>query len=105
MCICQREIASIAPKDGVMTAAIEMYDSPLWGEAISKYLKDAKKLHALTYKQLSVRLSAMGIEQTAGNLSTKFNRGTISSQLFCACLIAMNERTINLEDIAKTIDK
>jgi len=72
------------------------FHSPAWANAISQQLKEAKKLHALSYKNLSERLAALGIEQSPENLNSKFNRGIISAQLFCACLIAMGETSIDL---------
>jgi len=86
-------------KEATMGKQHPTFHSPAWANAISKQLKEAKSLHALSYKNLSERLEAMGIEQTPENLSSKFNRGIISAQLFCACLIAMGETTLDLSAV------
>ncbi|MFT7560955.1 MAG: hypothetical protein ACI93R_002880 [Flavobacteriales bacterium] len=81
------------------------FDSTIWARAISRYLLEEKSVNALSYKQIKGRLMDIGIDQSTANLSSKFNRGSISAQLFCATLIAIGETTVDLEKIQSFVEE
>ena len=74
-------------------------NTEIWSEAIKKYLMSKKKLHVLSYQDLSRKLALYEIKQTPKNLSAKFNQGTLSAALMISSLLAMGEKTINLNEL------
>ncbi|WP_348675898.1 DUF6471 domain-containing protein [uncultured Abyssibacter sp.] len=57
-------------------------------------LKAEKARHGLTFENLSQRLKAIGIEQSASNLGSKFSTGVMSAQLFIALLSVLEVRSL-----------
>jgi len=76
-----------------------------WAESIKKYLMERKKIHALSYPQISARLAVLGTIQSPENLSRKFNRGSLSAQLFVTTLVAMEDESINLKKLQSIYEK
>jgi len=84
-------------------------DKPLnprhWDKAIKQYLTSKKKLHVLSYQEISKRLRTSDIEQSPQNLSAKFNQGKLSASLFVSSLLAMGEKKIDLLELAAILEE
>ncbi len=70
-----------------------------WSAAISFYINDKKKLHSLTFPELSHRLESLDIYVTPRNLANRINQGTLGATLFISVLSVMNEESIDLNEI------
>ena len=62
-------------------------------------IRAEKARRNMTFGDLSQALKAMGITQSATNLSTKVGRGNMSAQLFLAIMKALGKETIDLREI------
>jgi len=76
-----------------------------WPEVIKRYLMARKKMHVLSYRDISDRLLSQHIDQSPQNLSAKFNQGKLGASLFVSSLIAMGEKDIDLEELEKIFYK
>lgn len=76
----------------------------LWEKVIREYLTSKKKLHVLSYQEISKRLTLVGVEQSPQNLSAKFNQGKLSAALFFSTLQAMGEKQIDLRELVQILD-
>lgn len=61
-------------------------------------LKAEKARCGLTFNALSERLGAIGMHQSASNLSSKFSTGVLSAQLFVALLSVMGVKRITINE-------
>lgn len=68
---------------------------------ISSTIRAEKARHNVTYEALSKRLKALGVHQSATNLSTKVARGNLSAPLFIAILLALDHPVIDLSKAFK----
>ncbi len=60
--------------------------------------KTALKRRNVTYKDLSVRLEAMGIHETAPDLNNKISRGGFSAVFLIQCLAAAGCQTVRISE-------
>ncbi len=56
------------------------------------------KRRNMSYEQLSEKLSAIGVDDTAKNLSNKIARGSFTAGFFVMCLEAIGSQTVRLKD-------
>ena len=61
-------------------------------------LKAELKRRNVTYKDLSARLDAMGIHETAPNLNNKISRGGFSAVFLLQCLAAAGCQTLRISE-------
>lgn len=76
-----------------------------WEKAIKQYLIARKKMHVLSYQNISSRLVSYHVNQSPQNLSAKFNQGKLSASLFVSSLIAMGEKEIDLVELEMILKK
>ena len=80
-------MSELRAKDGQLIRQSEIWDNferlAVW------YLLDCKKEKKLTYEDLSKRLNALGIKESADRINRKINRRRFSAAFFIACLTAM----------------
>ncbi len=67
-----------------------------WGRLASRMLKSAITLRGVTYQQLSVRLKALGIDESVSSISTKLSRGTFSAAFFLQVLNAIDVKYVDI---------
>lgn len=67
---------------------------------VKKLLKGELKRQGITYGQLAERLVAIGVDETARNLTNKISRGGFTAAFLLQCLIAIGSRGIQLDDPA-----
>jgi len=76
----------------------------IWTETIKRYLLSRKKLHVLSYQDISKRLASYEINQSPQNLSAKYNNGRLSASIMISSLMAMGEKVIDLQELQAIMD-
>ena len=85
-----------------------LYSSPSLAETLKRLIRSQMVLRGVDYKQLSQLLADIGIEQSSGTLRTKVSTGTLGAQLLVAIMIALDVKTLDMEqvgDVWKDLDK
>ena len=71
-----------------------------WAEDVKRLLRAEMTRRGVTYEDLSERLAAIGIKDTAVNLRNKVARGRFSAVFLVQCLAAMEARALRLGEDA-----
>ena len=66
-------------------------------EKAKNLLKAELKRRGIGYRDLSEKLSAIGVQETERNLANKISRGGFSAAFFIQCLSAIGCHTLRLE--------
>jgi hypothetical protein len=69
-----------------------------WAEETKRLLRAEMTRRGVTYEDLSERLAAIGINDTAVNLRNKVARGRFSATFFAQCLTALGARALRLAE-------
>jgi hypothetical protein len=69
-----------------------------WQDKVAAMLKAEMARRNISYRELQLRLRAMGIEDNEKNLSTKISRGKFSASFFLQCLAAIGCPAIRLDE-------
>ena len=69
-----------------------------WEKKVSSYLLLRKKLHVLSFQEISDRLKQLEISQSPKNLSQKFNTGKLNTSLFLAILSVLGDKSLDIDD-------
>ena len=80
-------MSELRAKDGRLIRQSEIWDN--FERLAAWYLLEGKKEKKLTYEELSKRLNALGIHESADRINRKVNRRRFSAAFFIACLTAM----------------
>ncbi len=75
-----------------------MPDQPEWDARVKKLLKAALKRRNVTYKDLRVRLEAMGVHETEPNIRNKLARGKFTAVFLIQCLAAAGCQTLRISE-------
>jgi Domain of unknown function (DUF6471) len=70
---------------------------PDWERKVQTILKVELAKHNLTYKQLSDKLSEIGVIESEPNIRNKLSRGTFSAVFFVQCLMAMGINDLRID--------
>lgn len=73
-------------------------------ETIHRLLRSQMALKGVDYNGLSKRLATMGVVQSATNLRSKVNHGTLGAQLFLFIQLALNIDRLDMEAIQDLFD-
>ena len=68
-----------------------------WNEKATNILKSILTRRNIKYHELSIKLKALGIEETQGSISNKISRGTFSFTFFMQCMEALGIKEIRLD--------
>jgi hypothetical protein len=71
-----------------------------WAEDVKRLLRAEMTRRGVTYEQLSERLAAIGVNDTAVNLRNKVARGRFSATFLVQCLTAIGVRSLRLTEDA-----
>lgn len=82
--------ASIEPQ----AILVQQRGWPGWEVAARQMLRDEMRRRKVTYKVLSRRLEAYGIEELPDQINRKVNRQKFSAAFFLACMAAMGARNM-----------
>ena len=69
-------------------------------ETLHRLLRSQMALKGIDYNGLSQRLATMGVIQTATNLRSKVNHGTLGAQLFVFIQFALGIEKLDMESIS-----
>ena len=78
---------------------MKLFDSPEMRETIHRLIRSQMALKGVDYRGLSERLEQMGVVQTAANLRSKINHGTLGAQLFVFIQLALEIKAFEIEAI------
>ena len=70
-----------------------------WRSLVQRLLKTEMSRHNVRYLQLSERLAAIGVTQSADNLRNKVNKGILGADLLLQIMSVLNVKTINFSDL------
>lgn len=79
---------------------MKFFDSPIMRETLHRLLRSQMALKGVDYNELSNRLALLGVAQTATNLRSKINQGTLGAQLFLFIQFALGVKNLELSDIS-----
>ena len=83
---------------------MKMFNSPVMKETIHRLLRSQMALKGVDYNDLSERLKTLGVSQSAQNLRSKINAGTLGSQLFLFLELALEIKTVSIQDVKDIYD-
>lgn len=78
---------------------MKFFDSPEMRETLHRLLRSQMALKGIDYNGLSRRLAMMGVSQTATNLRSKINHGTLGAQLFIFIQFALGIEKLDTDSI------
>ena len=87
---------------------MKFFDSPEMRETLHRLLRAQMALKGIDYNGLSQRLAMMGVAQTATNLRSKINHGTLGAQLFVFIQFALGIDKLdmnNIRDIYRDVER
>lgn len=70
-----------------------------WGERAKRFVKAELKRADVTYEDLAVRLTEMGMPETKASVSNKISRGGFPASFFLAAMKAIGRDIVRLDDI------
>ena len=66
-----------------------------WNKKATNILKSILTRRNIKYHELSIKLKALGIEETQGSISNKISRGTFSFAFFLQCMYVLRINKID----------
>ena len=69
-----------------------------WRAQVKGLLKAELKRRNLSYAELAEKLAAIGVKDSARNISNKISRGSFTTVFFVQCMKAIDCQTIRLSD-------
>ena len=87
---------------------MKFFDSPEMRETLHRLLRSQMALKGIDYNGLSQRLGMMGVSQTATNLRSKINHGTLGAQLFIFIQFALGIDKLDtntIRDIYRDVER
>jgi hypothetical protein len=76
----------------------------IWRNAVQRLLKTEMSRHDVRYQELSERLAAVGVEQSADNLRNKVNKGILGADLLLQIVSVLNVKAISMADVGDLLD-
>jgi hypothetical protein len=74
-----------------------------WRKLVERFLKAELSKKGIKYQDLSDKLSAVGVNQSADNLRNKINKGILGSDLLFQIIFVLNIKQIKYEDIEEML--
>lgn len=74
-----------------------------WRKLVERLLKAELSKKGIKYQDLSDKLSAVGVNQSADNLRNKINKGILGSDLLFQIIFVLNIKQIKYEDIEEML--
>ncbi len=69
-----------------------------WPARVKGLLKAELKRKGVSYRDLAVKLTAMGIPETEANIANKISRGGFTAVFLVQCLVAIGAHTVRLHE-------
>ena len=83
--------------------AQKLFDSPAMRETIRRLIRSRMAYKGFEYKDLTRALHELGVEQSESNLRSKVNNGSLGAQLFVYILMALEQRTFELDQVEEVL--
>ena len=83
--------------------AHKLFDSPAMRETIRRLIRSRMAYKGFEYKDLVRALHELGVEQSESNLRSKVNNGSLGAQLFVYILMALDQRTFELDQVEEVL--
>lgn len=80
----------------------------MWRESVARLIKSEMTAKGVKYQDLSERLAAMGVRQSADNLRNKINKGILGADLLLQILVCLDVTSLDVlrvKDILADIKK
>ncbi len=74
-----------------------------WRKVVERLLKAELSKKGIKYQDLSDKLSAVGVDQSADNLRNKINKGILGSDLLFQIIFVLHIKQIKYEDIEEML--
>ncbi|GAC27850.1 DUF6471 domain-containing protein [Brumicola pallidula] len=74
-----------------------------WRNLVQRLLKTELSKKGIKYQDLSDKLSAVGVDQSADNLRNKINKGILGADLLLQIVFVLNIKHIKYEDIEEIL--
>jgi hypothetical protein len=74
-----------------------------WRNLVQRLLKTELSKKGIKYQDLSDKLSAVGVDQSADNLRNKINKGILGADLLLQIIFVLNIKQIKYEDIEEIL--
>ncbi len=85
--------------------AHKLFDSPAMRETIRRLIRSRMAYKGFEYKDLARHLHELGVEQSESNLRSKVNNGSLGAQLFVYILMALDQRTFELDQVEEILEE
>ena len=85
--------------------AQKLFDSPAMRETIRRLIRSRMAYKGFEYKDLTRALHELGVEQSESNLRSKVNNGSLGAQLFVYILMALDQRTFELDQVEEVLNE
>lgn len=74
-------------------------NDPEWAKRAKAIVRAEMVKRDLSYQDLAYLLGKIGVEKTAGNLSTRITSGAFGAQLFLQVMVAMGVQQLDLSHL------
>ena len=83
---------------------MKLFNSPPMKETVKRLLRSQMAAKGVEYRELSVRLAQLGVEQSESNLRSKVTNGSLGAQLFIYIQLALGISTLSLAHVREILD-
>lgn len=83
----------------------KLFDSPAMRETIRRLIRSRMAYRGFEYKDLVRQLHELGVEQSESNLRSKVNNGSLGAQLFVYILMALDQRSFELDQVEEVLSQ
>lgn len=81
----------------------KLFDSPEMRETIRRLIRSRMAYKGFEYRDLALALERLGVHQNESNLRSKVNNGSLGAQLFVYMLLAMDMRSLELDQVQEIL--
>jgi hypothetical protein len=74
-------------------------------ETIRRLIRSRMAYRGFEYKDLVRQLHELGVEQSESNLRSKVNNGSLGAQLFVYILMALDQRSFELDQVEEVLSQ
>lgn len=75
-----------------------------WRKLVQRFLKAELSKKGIKYQDLSDKLAAIGVDQSADNLRNKVNKGILGADLLLQIVFVLNIKHIRHDDIVDMLE-
>ncbi|MBO1256512.1 hypothetical protein J3L16_12540 [Alteromonas sp. 5E99-2] len=76
----------------------------MWRDSVSRLIKSEMSAKGVKYQDLSTRLAALGVNQSADNLRNKINKGILGADLLIQILVGLEVTSLQIEKVNEILE-